>query len=110
MHIITYILFLSFLAELNKLRNPDVTKSGNKLETIGLTTNGIVLARKLGALKEAGLDAINVSLDTLNPYRFNLITRRNGFDKVMNGIVAALNMGFAPVKVKKKLTFVLVQD
>jgi len=70
------------------------------LKTIGLTTNGIVLARKINALKESGLDSINISLDTLNSARFQLITRRNGFSHVMKGIEAAINSGFHPVKVR----------
>ena len=88
-----------FSADLNKLRLPEETGSSNVLKTIGLTTNAIVLARKINVLKEAGLDSINISLDTLNSARFQLITRRNGFNHVMKGIDAALNAGFYPVKV-----------
>lgn len=45
-------------------------------KSIGMTTNGIALKRKLPALKEAGLTALNVSLDTLEAVKFELITRR----------------------------------
>lgn len=48
------------------------------LQTIGLTTNGLVLKRRAGLLKQAGLDQVNVSLDTLVPQKFEFITRRKG--------------------------------
>ncbi|KAK6760606.1 hypothetical protein RB195_021898 [Necator americanus] len=53
---------------------------------IGLTSNGIVLAKKLRQLKEAGLTKVNISLDTLVDHKFTLMTRRNGFAKVMKSI------------------------
>ncbi|CAK8680214.1 unnamed protein product [Clavelina lepadiformis] len=87
------------IAELSKLKQVDASGNANTLKTIGITTNAIVLAKKLPALKEAGLDSINVSLDTLNPLRFELITRRKGWDRVMRGIEQALEMGFFPVKI-----------
>ena len=92
-------MFFTFLAELHRLRSPEETGASNVLQKIGITTNGIVLARKVDVLKEAGLDSINISLDTLNPARFQLITRRNGFSHVMKGIEAAINSEFFPVKV-----------
>lgn len=60
------------------------------LETIALTTNGVNLPRKLDGLLDAGLNAINLSLDTLDPMKFHLITRRNGFAKVMHAIELCL--------------------
>lgn len=69
------------------------------LETIAISTNGITLAKKLPALKAAGLDLINVSLDTLIPAKFEFITRRKGWNKVMEGIDTALEMGYHPLKV-----------
>ncbi|GCC34183.1 hypothetical protein chiPu_0012656 [Chiloscyllium punctatum] len=69
------------------------------LKTIAVTTNGINLARQLPSLKEAGLDLINVSLDTLVPAKFEFIARRRGFHKVMEGINKALDAGYNPVKV-----------
>ncbi|XP_061480906.1 molybdenum cofactor biosynthesis protein 1 isoform X2 [Rhineura floridana] len=69
------------------------------LQTIAVTTNGINLARLLPRLKEAGLDAINISLDTLVPAKFEFIVRRKGFHKVMEGIHKALELGYDPVKV-----------
>jgi len=69
------------------------------LQKIGLTTNGIVLARKIADLKNAGLNQLNISLDTLQEKKFLFITKRNGFNKVMNSIEAALDTGFSPLKV-----------
>ncbi|XP_038250316.1 molybdenum cofactor biosynthesis protein 1 isoform X2 [Dermochelys coriacea] len=69
------------------------------LQTIAVTTNGINLARLLPRLKEAGLDAINISLDTLVPAKFEFIVRRKGFHKVMEGINKATELGYNPVKV-----------
>ncbi|XP_043541907.1 molybdenum cofactor biosynthesis protein 1 [Chiloscyllium plagiosum] len=69
------------------------------LKTIAVTTNGINLARQLPSLKEAGLNLINVSLDTLVPAKFEFIARRRGFHKVMEGINKALDAGYNPVKV-----------
>lgn len=72
---------------------------GLGLETIAMSTNGITLAKKLPALKAAGLDLINVSLDTLIPAKFEFITRRKGWNKVMEAIDCAVEMGFQPLKV-----------
>ncbi|XP_044146711.1 molybdenum cofactor biosynthesis protein 1 [Bufo gargarizans] len=69
------------------------------LKTIALTTNGINLARLLPRLKEAGVDVLNISLDTLVPSKFEFIVRRKGFHKVMEGIHRALELGYNPVKV-----------
>ncbi|KAM4771440.1 molybdenum cofactor biosynthesis protein 1 isoform 2-T2 [Rhinophrynus dorsalis] len=69
------------------------------LKTIALTTNGINLARQLPKLKEAGLDVLNISLDTLVPAKFEFIVRRKGFHKVMDGINKAIELGYNPVKV-----------
>ena len=48
------------------------------LETLAMTTNGITLARKLPLLRDAGLNLLNISLDTLVPQKFEFITRRKG--------------------------------
>ncbi|KAM9240542.1 LOW QUALITY PROTEIN: molybdenum cofactor biosynthesis protein 1 [Leptosomus discolor] len=69
------------------------------LKTIAITTNGINLTRLLPRLKEAGLNAINISLDTLVPAKFEFIVRRKGFHKVMEGIHKATELGYRPVKV-----------
>lgn len=69
------------------------------LKTLSMTTNGIVLARKLPKLKECGLSSLNISLDTLVPAKFELMTRRKGHEKVLESINAAVDLGFNPVKV-----------
>ncbi len=69
------------------------------IKDVGLTTNGIALADHAQRLYDAGLRRINVSLDTLNPERFQQITRREGLDKVIAGILEAKRAGFDPVKV-----------
>jgi cyclic pyranopterin phosphate synthase len=69
------------------------------LRDIGLTTNGILLAEHAQALFDAGMRRINISLDTLDAERFRQITRRDGLDRVLEGIFAAKKAGFAPIKV-----------
>ena len=66
---------------------------------VTLTTNGILLAETIDSLAEAGLDGINLSLDTLNPEVFQKITRRNSFDRVMEGLRAAFKYPQIPLKV-----------
>ncbi|XP_075904795.1 molybdenum cofactor biosynthesis protein 1 isoform X3 [Nelusetta ayraudi] len=81
---------LEIITELKKLEG---------LKTVAVTTNAINLARLLPKLKEAGLDLINVSLDSLVPAKFEFIVRRKGFHRVMEGIDKAIQMGYDPVKV-----------
>lgn len=69
------------------------------IHDIGLTTNGILLAEMARPLWDAGLRRINVSLDTMSPHRFLEITRRTGFEQVIEGILAAKQAGFDPVKI-----------
>lgn len=69
------------------------------IKDIGLTTNGILLAGQAQALYDAGLRRINISLDTLDPGRFREIARRDGLEKVIDGIHAAKRAGFDPVKI-----------
>ena len=70
-----------------------------KLKTLALTTNALLLKRNLFVLKRAGVNLINVSLDTLQPERFKEITCRDGFHLVRNAIDAALADGDIRVKV-----------
>jgi cyclic pyranopterin phosphate synthase len=70
---------------------------------ISLTTNGIGLARRAAALREAGLDRVNVSLDTLRPEVFRKLTRRDRLDDVLSGLAAAASAGLVPVKVNAVL-------
>jgi cyclic pyranopterin phosphate synthase len=66
---------------------------------ISLTTNGIGLGLQAAALRDAGLDRINVSLDTLRPEVFRKLTHRDRLDDVLSGLAAAASAGLTPVKV-----------
>jgi GTP 3',8-cyclase len=70
---------------------------------ISLTTNGVGLERRAVALAEAGLDRVNISLDSVDPVRFAAITRRDRLADVLAGLVAAKDAGLAPVKVNAVL-------
>ena len=70
-----------------------------EIKDIGITTNGILLAEQAQGLWDAGLRRINVSLDALDPERFKEITRRDGYEQVIEGIQAAQEAGFDPVKI-----------
>jgi cyclic pyranopterin phosphate synthase len=70
---------------------------------ISLTTNGIGLARTATALRAAGLDRVNVSLDTLRPETFRKLARRDRLPDVLEGLAAAAGAGLAPVKVNTVL-------
>jgi cyclic pyranopterin phosphate synthase len=65
------------------------------IEDIGLTTNGVLLAQHADALYEAGLRRLNIHLDTLDAERFQKITRRDDFEKVMRGVEAAKRAGYS---------------
>jgi cyclic pyranopterin phosphate synthase len=70
---------------------------------ISMTTNAIGLARRAPALRAAGLDRINVSLDTLDALRFAEITRRDRLTDVLAGLGAARAAGLAPIKINAVL-------
>jgi len=70
-----------------------------KLKTLAMTSNGLVLHRKLSELQKLGLNLVNISLDTLVPAKFEDATRRKGFDHVLRSIRTALDLGFDPVKI-----------
>jgi cyclic pyranopterin phosphate synthase len=77
---------------------------------ISLTTNGIGLDRRAGALRDAGLDRINVSLDTLRPEVFRKLTHRDRLSDVLSGLAAAAAAGLTPVKVNAVLMRDLNED
>jgi len=77
----------------NKLGNLD------GLEELTTTTNGSQLTKLAMPLKEAGVNRINISLDSLKPDRFKRITRTGNLDKVLNGIDKALSVGFDKIKI-----------
>ncbi len=68
------------------------------LKDVSITTNGTLLKDMAGPIFDAGIRRINISLDTLNPLKFQRITRRDCFDKVREGISAAKETGFSPIK------------
>ena len=69
------------------------------IEKVTLTTNGTLLADVMDELADAGIDGINLSLDTLNPEVYKKIVRRDQFEKVMEGFQAALKYPQIPLKV-----------
>jgi len=73
------------------------------IERLAMTTNAYRLARDAEALKAAGMDAINISLDGLEAEQFQRITGDRRFDKVMGGIERALELGFDRVKINTVL-------
>jgi cyclic pyranopterin phosphate synthase len=70
---------------------------------LAVTTNGLGLVRRAEALKAAGLDRVNVSLDTVDAARFAAITRRDRLPDVLAGLAAAQAAGLSPVKVNAVL-------
>jgi len=68
------------------------------IDDISLSTNGLLLAERVAELRDAGLRRVNVSLDTLREDRFFAIARRNGLDRVIAGIDAAIDAGLKPIK------------
>ncbi|KAI7709584.1 molybdenum cofactor biosynthesis prote [Hortaea werneckii] len=81
----------------------------NGLRELALTTNGISLHRKLDAMVEAGLTGVNISLDTLDPFQFQLLTRRQGFDAVMKSINRVQEMNRLGAGVKLKVNCVVMR-
>ena len=69
------------------------------LDELCLTTNGSLLAQKAEPLKAAGLNRINISLDTLDPEKFRRIRRRGDLQQVLDGLFAARAAGLEPIKI-----------
>ncbi|XP_054922498.1 molybdenum cofactor biosynthesis protein 1 isoform X2 [Dermacentor andersoni] len=70
-----------------------------QLEVLGITTNGLVLSKKIPDLKNAGLTHVNISLDSLVPQKFEFLARRKGWHVVRKSIDDALAAGFDSVKI-----------
>src|SRR5512141_2402475 len=68
------------------------------IRSLSMTTNGILLSKLAKPLKEAGLQRVNVSIDTLDPEKFHRLTRWGKLEDVWKGILAAEEVGMAPVK------------
>lgn len=73
--------------------------SALNFKDVSLTTNGTLLEVYSHKLKDAGLDRVNVSFDTLNPETYKFITKSNYMEKVKKGIKKAVEVGLYPVKV-----------
>ena len=80
-------------------------KNLDKIEQVTLTTNGILLYNMLDDLYDAGIDAINISLDTLKKDNFKQITRRDGLEKVLMAIDKAYNLG-----IRVKINCLAIRD
>ena len=78
-------------------------KSVPGIEKVAMTTNGYRMKRDLPAWRDAGLDAINVSIDSLDPSTFHLVTGQNKLPEIIEGIDQAVDMDFATVKVNTVL-------
>jgi cyclic pyranopterin phosphate synthase len=71
-------------------------KANAKVESIALTTNAMLLSDQIADLSSAGLDQLNISLDTLSDATFQRLSRRDGLDRVFQGIEAAIAHGYSP--------------
>jgi cyclic pyranopterin phosphate synthase len=81
---------IDFLAQLTRIR---------ELEDVSLTTNGVLLAHNARRIFDAGIQRINISLDSLDSKKYAKITGYDQFDKVWAGIDRALEVGFTPIKI-----------
>ncbi|OIP02257.1 MAG: radical SAM protein [Bacteroidetes bacterium CG2_30_33_31] len=78
----------------------------NGIEEIGMTTNGVFLSKYAKELKSAGLNRVNISLDTVDPVKFRKISRVGNLQDVLQGIDAAIEAELLPVKIN----FVRIKD
>ncbi len=85
---------VNFIKKLNKIE---------KLEDISLTTNGFFLAEYAEKLKDAGLNRVNISLDSLQKNKYRKITQGGNLKRVLGGIDSALKAGLLPIKINTVL-------
>ncbi len=85
---------VDFIKQLRKIK---------KLEDISLTTNGFFLAEYAEKLKAAGLNRVNISLDSLQKNKYRKITRGGNLERVLKGIDSALKTGLLPIKINTVL-------
>lgn len=85
-------------ARANLVKLVEMIRDVPGIEDIAMTTNGVVLARMAKNLKAAGLDRVNISLDTYRRDRFFQLARRDQLDAVLRGIDAAREAGLTPIK------------
>lgn len=81
-----------------------------RIEDLSLTTNGILLPQFAAALKEAGVQRLNISLDTLDPIAYARVTRLGRLEDALAGIEAGLEQGFCPIKLNAVAVRSLHQD
>ncbi|KAJ9154869.1 Molybdenum cofactor biosynthesis prote [Pleurostoma richardsiae] len=79
------------------------------LRELCLTTNGLALHRKLEPMVEAGLTGVNLSLDTLDPWQFQIMTRRKGFEAVQKSIQRIFELNKAGAGIKFKINCVVMR-
>jgi cyclic pyranopterin phosphate synthase len=77
----------------------DSIKSIPEIEDLSMTTNGILLKEYAYKLADAGLDRVNISIDSLHPERYRNITRKGNLDVVLKGLAAAEKAGLGPIKI-----------
>ncbi|MDP2289562.1 MAG: GTP 3',8-cyclase MoaA [Actinomycetota bacterium] len=89
------------VAKLAALRVPTTSSSplAGRKPDLSITTNGSTFRLQAHDLREAGLDRVNISLDTLQRDKFLQMTRRDELERVLDGIEAAKEAGFSPVKI-----------
>ena len=85
----------------------DLRRKG--LKELCLTTNGISLHRKLDSMVEAGLTGVNLSLDTLDPFQFQIMTRRKGFEAVVKSMDRILELKRRGAGLKLKINCVVMR-
>lgn len=95
------------MQQIGKLRGARAGQEG--LKELCLTTNGISLWRKLDAMADAGLTGVNLSLDTLDPYQFQIMTRRKGLDAVQRSMARILEMNALGAGIKLKVNCVVMR-
>lgn len=91
---------------LTRLNVVDLVSKISKLEGIkdlAMTTNGVLLKKFAGPLKEAGLNRVNISLDTLDPKKYTEITRGGKLTDVIEGMEEAKRVGLTPIKINTVL-------
>jgi len=81
------------------MRTPEAHGLTGGVRYLSMTTNGVLLPRLARPLAEAGLQRINISLDTLDPEKFNRLTRWGDINTVWAGIAAAEDAGLTPLKI-----------
>ncbi len=82
-------------------------KSKPGLEDLSITTNGILLGQYLQELKDAGIDRLNISIDSLDPYKYRNITRGGDLKNVLNNLKKAKEIGFKKIKINTVITEML---